>query len=227
MDMRQLPDQLAASEKLDPGVAALERVADRVLPDARGRQMWRTGLLGHRLHPMLTDIPIGAWTSALLLDFFGGRRRRHTATAFVALGVAAAVPTALAGLADWTELDRPKKRVGVAHAVSNSTALLLYVLSLVARIRGRRGKGVFLGVLAVSVATVGGYLGGHLAYGPGGAATTAARGSVAGEEPVAIPVVSEPVTATLLAGGTRQWFVVRALISRDGRRFAPAVSRRF
>ncbi len=29
---------------------------------------------GHPLHPLLTDLPIGSWTSAMVLDFVGGRR---------------------------------------------------------------------------------------------------------------------------------------------------------
>ena len=30
--------------------------------------------LGHALHPLLTDLPIGTWTSAVLLDWLGGGR---------------------------------------------------------------------------------------------------------------------------------------------------------
>ena len=59
--------------------------------------------IGHPLHPILTDLPIGSWTSAFVLDLVGGRRSRKAAQSLVGLGVLAAVPTALTGLADWAD----------------------------------------------------------------------------------------------------------------------------
>ena len=120
--------------------------------------------LGHAAHPMLTDLPIGFWTSAFVLDLVGGRRSRGAADAFVGLGVVSAVPTAAAGLADWSELDAPERRRGLVHAVMNLLATVLYGMSFVERLRGRRRRGVMLGLAGASAATAGGYLGGHLVY---------------------------------------------------------------
>src|SRR5688572_28520904 len=54
---------------------------------------------GHPLHPALTDIPIGAWALAAGFDAYaglrGGPQAEHTAATLIAIGAAAAVPTAL------------------------------------------------------------------------------------------------------------------------------------
>lgn len=120
--------------------------------------------LGHPLHPALTDVPIGAWTTALLFDLLGLRR---SADAAIVTGIAAAVPTAVAGLADWHDTFGDVRRVGVAHALFNSVALGLYVGSALARRSGRRGLGMGLSTLGMAVATCGAYLGGKLVYARG------------------------------------------------------------
>src|SRR5687768_8405002 len=83
--------------------------------------------LGHPLHPMLTDLPIGAWSMAALLDALDAR----SADVLVGAGIAAAVPTAAAGLNDWSDTYGEEARIGLAHAAANSTALSLQVASLV------------------------------------------------------------------------------------------------
>jgi len=151
--------------------AALDRVAkplgDAVakLVEPRSRKDLLSGTwLGHPLHPMLTDVPIGAWTSAFVLDLFGGKGSRSAADALVAVGVAAAIPTAAAGLSDWSDTMGEERRIGLVHAGGNVVALACYTTSLVLRRRGKRLKGVALGMVGAAAATVGGYLGGHLAY---------------------------------------------------------------
>ena len=61
--------------------------------------------LGHPLHPMLTDVPIGAWVMAGFLDVLGGSSGQLAARRLVGLGVLAAIPTAAAGSSDWAETD--------------------------------------------------------------------------------------------------------------------------
>ena len=148
--------QVAPAEKV---VAALNRrlVARPDVHAALGGD-W----LGHPLHPALTDLPIGFWTSAMVLDL-GGRRMRPAADLMVALGLLSAAPTAVAGLVDWGYLPPAAKRVGAVHAAVNATAGSLYLASLVARRRGRRLLGVTLGFAGGAVASGGGYLGGRLA----------------------------------------------------------------
>ncbi|HEX7188473.1 MAG TPA: Rieske 2Fe-2S domain-containing protein [Actinomycetes bacterium] len=118
--------------------------------------------LGHPLHPVLVQVPVGAFASAGLLDALPGHEK--SADLLVATGIASSVPAAAAGLADFAEMHEQQRRVGVVHAAANTVALALYSGSLVARVRGDRGVGRLLGYLGLSVVGLSGYLGGHLAY---------------------------------------------------------------
>ena len=121
--------------------------------------------LGHPLHPALTDLPIGFWTSAMALDIVGGERARPSATSLVGLGLLSVAPTAAAGLVDWRQLSGERSRTGVVHAACNSAATVLYLASWRSRRTGRHARGVVLGFAGATVATVAGYLGGRLAFG--------------------------------------------------------------
>lgn len=150
---------------LDEQADALQRVADRLVPPGPTRERWRGRALGHALHPMLTDLPIGCWTSAALVDLLGGRRGQQAADRLVAAGVLTAVPTAVAGLAELADMDDPdSRRVGAAHAFGNATGTMLYVMSWRARRRGRRWRGVLLSLAGAGVLSASGYLGGHLVF---------------------------------------------------------------
>ena len=120
--------------------------------------------LGHRFHPLLVALPIGFWTGALVFDLVATRRARWAADVLVGSGVAAAVPTAAAGLADWSDTFGGARRVGLVHASCNTLALVSYSASLVARLLGRRKAGVGLSLVGATAITAGGYLGGHLSY---------------------------------------------------------------
>ena len=154
--------RLEGSEALDHPGGVLATVADAVVRSDRARDVLTGAWLGHALHPLLTDFPLGFWASASVLDLVGGRAGRPAARRLVGLGVLAAVPTAASGLAEWREADAPSRRVGTVHAASNSAALTLYASSYLARRRGRHARAVALGVAGGLVATAGGYLGGHL-----------------------------------------------------------------
>jgi len=126
--------------------------------------------LGHAVHPLLTDLPIGTWTSATLLDLVGGRASRPASERLIAAGVLAALPTAASGLNDWadtTPASDSVRRMGAVHAVANVAALGLYAASLAARKRDRHGRGVALGLAGIGALTVGGHFGGHLSYAKG------------------------------------------------------------
>jgi nitrite reductase/ring-hydroxylating ferredoxin subunit/uncharacterized membrane protein len=120
--------------------------------------------LGHRFHPLLVPLPIGFWTGALLFDLIATRRARWAADTLVGAGIAAAVPTAAAGLSDWADAEPDGRRVGLVHASCNTLALLCYSSSLVARLLGARKAGVGLGLAGAAAISAGGYLGGHLSY---------------------------------------------------------------
>jgi len=165
--LRSLGESLEAVDRLDRIVDPLHRVVVKVLRRGSVKDALHGVWLGHPLHPLLTDLPIGFWTSASVLDLLGGRRGRQAADAMVGLGVASALPTAVAGLADWSELNRPERRSGVVHAGMNLTATVLYATSFLERRAGRRRTGVALALAGATAATVGGFLGGHLTFSRG------------------------------------------------------------
>ncbi len=162
--LEQLTDRIAHTEWLDNVARPLSAKVSEVVSPGPVKDLLSGTWLGHPLHPMLTDLPIGFWTSAMAVDFLGGRRGHKAADRLVALGVLSAVPTAAAGLADWSDTIGDERRLGVAHATGNVVAVGLYGWSWVARKRGKRFKGVTLGVLGAAAATAGAYLGGHLAW---------------------------------------------------------------
>src|SRR4051794_31771887 len=123
--------------------------------------------LGHALHPVLTDVVIGSFTSATLLDVLGGDDDGTAAERLIGVGIAAYAPTALTGVNDWADsepADDAVRRVGLVHASTNAVALTLYGSSLAARRRGSRTKGKLLSVAGATVLAAGGYLGGHLSF---------------------------------------------------------------
>jgi nitrite reductase/ring-hydroxylating ferredoxin subunit/uncharacterized membrane protein len=164
MDPRNLGERLEATDAIDRVAGPVHRKVTAILPSGPVKDVLHGVLLGHPLHPALTDLPIGFWTSAFVLDLAGGRGARPAADALVGIGVATALPTAVTGLADWSDLSQPERRSGIVHAAANVTATALYGLSFLARRRGHRAGGVALGVAGAAAATAGGFLGGHLAY---------------------------------------------------------------
>jgi nitrite reductase/ring-hydroxylating ferredoxin subunit len=118
---------------------------------------------GNPLHPALTDVPIGAWSAAFVLDLVGS----EAADGALAVGVLGAVPTALTGLNDWSHLKDDARRIGTIHALVNTAGLTLNVLSLVARRGGLRGIGRVLSTVAYGGVLFSAHLGGHLSFGLG------------------------------------------------------------
>ncbi len=175
--------------------------------------------LGHALHPMLTDVVIGTWLSALLLDLAGGRAARGGADRLLAVGLAAYPPTAFTGASDWADTevaDDGVRRLGFVHAGLNAVAFTLQGASLASRLRGRRGRGVALSLAANGILGAGGWLGGHLslAHGVGVDQTTFDTGPDAWTpalpaaelpdgQPVTVVVGETPVLLVRSAGGVR------------------------
>lgn len=123
--------------------------------------------MGHALHPLLTDVVIGSWTSATLLDLFGGEDSDRAAQRLIGIGMAAYGPTAASGWSDWADsesVDDDVRRVGLVHAAVNGVAFALYAASLASRRRGRRGTGVALALAGAGTLSAAGHLGGHLAF---------------------------------------------------------------
>lgn len=157
--------EATVEEKLEPVLTPVEHAIDDVAAamPAKARSVLGGDWLGHPLHPMLTDLPIGFWTSSFLLDF-AGRKAKRTSTVMTGLGVATAVPTIAAGITEFTKLPEAKKHTAAVHMVCNAIATLCYTFSFLARLRKRRATGVAWGMIGATVATAGGYLGGKLAF---------------------------------------------------------------
>ena len=148
----------AVIERWQPRVAAVLERRPELAARLHGRD------LGHALHPLMTDLPIGLWMSATTLDLVGGDSARPHAERLLGLGILAALPTSLTGLADWAVSGRRTQRVGVAHAALNSVALGLYAGSWVLRRRGAHPAGVVASLLATGAVSASGYLGGHMSF---------------------------------------------------------------
>ncbi|MBA2637847.1 MAG: Rieske (2Fe-2S) protein [Solirubrobacterales bacterium] len=159
-----LAERLGAVGALDGPADALSQAIRDTLGAGALKDLLSGVPLGHPLHPVLTDAAIGTWTSALLLDLLGGRGAQRAADALVAAGIVAAGPVIATGLSDWADTGVQARRIGSFHALANGATLALYVASLVARRRGRRGLGKLLGVTAATTMTAGAHLGGHLSF---------------------------------------------------------------
>lgn len=163
-----LAERLGSISALDAPAGAVGRFWRAVLsPGSPPKQLLSGAWLGHPLHPTLTDVPIGTWTSATLLDLAGGRDSDRAAEVLIAIGLAAALPTFWSGWSDWSDQERRNpaiRRIGLFHATANGTAAALYGASLLARRRGERRLGRRLGFAGAAALGAAGFLGGHLAY---------------------------------------------------------------
>jgi nitrite reductase/ring-hydroxylating ferredoxin subunit/uncharacterized membrane protein len=165
--LTRLVTRLGNDRRLDRVSDPVAGAVKRAVPAGTAKDALSGVWLGHPVHPMLTDLPIGFWTSAFMLDFVGGRDGRKPAARLVGLGVLSAIPAALAGGSDWGDTVGPARRVGLVHAVANTAAVACYGASWWNRRKGRHLRGVAYGLVGASAATVGGYLGGHLLEGLG------------------------------------------------------------
>jgi uncharacterized membrane protein len=147
--------------RLDGPVGVLSQLT-RPFDAPAARQALSGAWLGHALHPLVTDFPLGSWASATLLDLFGGRRSRPAAQGLVAFGLACTVPTIASGIVEWRTAGERDQRVGVVHALVNTLATACYAASLGPRRRGQPVRTAAWSVTGGLIATAGGYFGGHL-----------------------------------------------------------------
>lgn len=173
MEPRSLPrrtlralDESAFSER----VARLQEQAYAPLLAWARRSPLHTDVLGHSLHPPLTDVTTGCWLGATVLDVAGGPESRRGSTLLTAAGVVASAPTAIAGAGDWAGLTGSERRIGAVHALGTDVATFLMIGSLVARLRGSHRTGARLALAGNVVMGGAGFLGGHLALQRGTAA---------------------------------------------------------
>jgi nitrite reductase/ring-hydroxylating ferredoxin subunit/uncharacterized membrane protein len=163
--IQQLTKRVEKMEALDRFANFMQKFVSRIVPQESALKDLLSGTwLGRPLHPMLTDVVIGVWTSASVHDILGGKRAERAAGQLVFIGNVAALPTIAAGLSDWAELWGAQQRLGSIHALGNATALSFQTLSFKARRGGKRKKARLLSLTAMTIAGASAYLGGHLSF---------------------------------------------------------------
>lgn len=165
------------SQRVVEALPFLDRIADGVQPKVReaveaGGTTARDALDGKwlevPLHPVLTDVPVGSWTAALVFDGLDAatdsRAMRNAADASLLMGTLSAFAAAVTGLSDWRYLSGGSRRMGVVHGLLNTIGLVLSVASLVLRAAGRRNAGRITFLAGYSVSGMAAHLGGELSY---------------------------------------------------------------
>lgn len=160
-------DALESVEALDGTALTLAGAVGKTAPAGVTRDALSGTWLGHPLHPSLTDVVIGSFISATLLDLLGGDDTGRARQRLIEVGLVSAAPTIASGLSDWSMSvygDRRTRPVGLAHASVNLTGSALYAASLVARRRGAPGRATLLSFAGAAALSLGGLLGGHLSF---------------------------------------------------------------
>lgn len=166
--LRALLHSLEDDPRTDEVSGLVRPIAEQLNAGPQGALL-RGQHIGHALHPLVTQLPLGFWTAANVLDLVGGRRSAPAAQRLIGLGLLMVPPSALTGLVDWEQdSDDPRvRRVGLVHAVANTVAAGLFLASWNSRRSGSRARGIVLGLLGGGVAGFSGYLGGHLSFARG------------------------------------------------------------
>jgi uncharacterized membrane protein len=153
---------LESARGLDRVSDAVKRTLEPLIGQGTARAVLGGKWLGHSLHPALVMIPLGTWSSAVVLDLTG--HQSVAARRLVGLGTITAPAAIATGWSDWSTLDSLQRRVGLVHAGSNAVAVTLFSVSYWRRgtTTDRIARGAsLLGLLA---AAGGGAVGGHLVY---------------------------------------------------------------
>jgi nitrite reductase/ring-hydroxylating ferredoxin subunit/uncharacterized membrane protein len=165
-----LLERLGSLEAVDGPAQAIAKFVRNTKRPPRIDEALSGTWLGHPVHPLLILLPMGTWTSAVLLDWLGGKDAETAADVLLGAGLASAVPTVATGYADWADTEPASdrvRRIGFVHAAVNGTAATLFGASLAARAAGARGRGKLLALAGLGAISAGGYLGGHLTYAEG------------------------------------------------------------
>src|SRR5215218_8342564 len=80
---------IESSEPLDGVAQPLAGWIQQTTSPDRIKSALSGSWLGHQLHPVLTDLPIGAWTMASTLDLVSGSKNADAARHLVGIGIIA------------------------------------------------------------------------------------------------------------------------------------------
>ncbi len=136
----------------------------------RVRELLHGTWLHEPLHAVMTDVPVGSWTAAVLFDAVGALADNKTmdkaADALVVLGLLGATGAAITGMNDWAEIkEAAPRKIGAVHALLNIAATGIFGASWWARRqRATRSTARALGVIGFVVVSLSAHLGGNLIY---------------------------------------------------------------
>jgi nitrite reductase/ring-hydroxylating ferredoxin subunit/uncharacterized membrane protein len=119
--------------------------------------------LGHPVHAVVTDVPIGAMTVSIIADVIG---QPVVADVSLLLGVLAMVASAVTGAADYTEVDGTARNRATVHSVIMVVALVLYLISLAIRSGSPADRlaPILISLVAYLLLSLGAAIGGDLVY---------------------------------------------------------------
>jgi nitrite reductase/ring-hydroxylating ferredoxin subunit/uncharacterized membrane protein len=173
-DMFVVDPQKSQKADFKPIDERLQKWVDKALyaggwPEAQKLRNFLNGTwLGEPLHAAITDIPVGAWTTAMIFDalsLIASRRKfEWAADAAIAVGLAGAAGSAATGLTDWSDVDPPARRRGLIHGALNGSAVVLFTTSLILRKKRARTAGRLTAAAGYAVMTYAAHLGGKLVY---------------------------------------------------------------
>lgn len=164
----------SASPEYPPVDEKLQKLLDKALygggrPAAQKIRDFLNGTwLGEPLHVVLTDLPVGAWTVAMVFDALdlalGRREFARAADTSIAIGLVGAAGAAATGITDWSDVDPPARRLGLVHGLLNLSGTALFLTSLLLRKKKARTGGRIAGALGYAVMAYAAHLGGNLVY---------------------------------------------------------------
>jgi nitrite reductase/ring-hydroxylating ferredoxin subunit/uncharacterized membrane protein len=161
-------DQPALDRIAEPLSKAIRHVYESAGPVGNEAKNALHGVwLGHPLHPVFTDVPVGAWTTALALDCVedGDPAVRRAATFALGVGLLGALGAAITGLTDWSETDGQSRRTGLVHGLLNIAATSLMATAYLQRRTDSNASGRACAWTGYGIAMASAYLGGDLVYG--------------------------------------------------------------
>ena len=152
----------------------LQEVIDKFLyggghPSAQKTRNFLNGTwLGEPLHAVLTDVPVGAWTVAMVFDaldiVYDRGEFARACEVSIGLGLLGAAGAAVTGMTDWSDVDPPARRPGLIHGLLNLSGTALFATSLFLRKKKSREIGRIVSILGYAVMSYAAHLGGKLVY---------------------------------------------------------------
>jgi nitrite reductase/ring-hydroxylating ferredoxin subunit/uncharacterized membrane protein len=167
MGIRDLLRPLQDWDLLDPAGEWLSTKISALTSAGSVKSVLSGTWLGHPLHPLLTDVPIGALVTATVVDTFCGEDGAAASDALTVVGLLAVAPTIASGLSDWADTVGPERRLGMIHGLANVGAATLYLAALLNRRTGNRAAARLFSAAGLGALSAGGYIGGHLVFARG------------------------------------------------------------